>query len=51
MSDAVIAASVAAVVAVIGFIVNNIVTYKNTGRQLTHDREQKKRGAAACAAA
>lgn len=41
MSDAVIAASVAAVVAVIGFIVNNIVTYKNTGRQLTHDREQK----------
>jgi hypothetical protein len=38
VSDATIAASVAAVVAVIGLIVNNIVTHRNVGRQLAHDR-------------
>jgi len=41
MSDVMIAAAVAASVAVIGLIVNNIVTHLNTGRQLEHDREQK----------
>lgn len=41
MSDAVIAASVAAIVALLGYAFNNFISYKNTGRQLEHDRKEK----------
>lgn len=37
-TDPLIAACVAAVVALLGFIVNNVVTYLNTGRQLRQDQ-------------
>lgn len=41
MTDGMIAALAAAVVALVGYAINNVISYKNTGRQLEHDREQK----------